>query len=259
MQTFSKVNICGIIAKEWRKEMMNWLAEQYKQNLGEVFNFPANEASAGNYWQYIVDGQYRIQPVGVDVYWQPKMTTTMKQKLEQLRQTNALQYAAVQDSYQSWYHDETMQLYMTADITWNDKLDLSVAQLYYHSLATDNIDADWQPWQPWDAAHWQWKENELQIKWAAASYARAYCDKQREAMALFGKADNVKFSDNAYESNYQSELIERCELKSSYLDGSESVEVQVKLQTTDNSYDYLTMQLDKVDGEWQVADFWLEK
>ena len=245
--------------KEWRKEMMNWLAEQYKQNLGEVFNFPANEASAGNYWQYIVDGQYRIQPVGVDVYWQPKMTTTMKQKLEQLRQTNALQYATVQDSYQSWYHDETMQLYMTADITWNDKLDLSAAQLYYHSLATDNIDADWQPWQPWDAAHWQWKENELQIKWAAASYARAYCDKQREAMALFGKADNVRFSDNAYELNYQSELIKRCELKSSYLDGSESVEVQVKLQTTDNSYDYLTMQLAKVDGEWQVAGAWLEK
>ncbi len=239
--------------KEWEDESLNWLLKQHRQNLGDAIDFPFTFGTNIYLMQLENNGVYEIYPK-VSIKWRPILTETMEQKLKQLRLTDAKQEDIVRRNYQGMYTD-FIDARIVADIGWDNKLDLSDAQLYYCEIYEDGREY----YQPWDAAHWQWKENELQIKWAAANYARAYCDKQREAMALFGKADNVRFSDNAYESNYQSELIERCELKSSYLDGSEPVEVQLKLQTTDNSYDYLTMQLAKVDGEWQVAGAWLEK
>lgn len=74
-------------------------------------------------------------------------------------------------------------------------------------------------WKLWDEERWQWEKNRMQIEWTAASYARAYCEKQREAMSLFGVVDGIVFSEQTYRYVYNSVLMDKCKIATTNLDG----------------------------------------
>ena len=219
--------------------------------MGDVIEFPLDIESTEYSFQWNKDGQYILAYPSDRFYWRPKLTTQMEEKLERLRQIDAEQYEVVYRSYQGTFLKRFSSC-IVADIAGKDKLKLSTAQLYDYDDASST-------WKLWDEERWQWEKNRMQIEWTAASYARAYCEKQREAMSLFGVVDGIVFSEQTYRYVYNSVLMDHCKIATTNLDGSELVALQVALTTEDDSVDYLTMQLEKVNDEWQVTGAWLEK
>ncbi len=235
----------------WQNELENWAVDQYRKNMGDVIEFPLDIEAKEYNFQWKKDGQYILAYPSDRFYWRPKLTTQMEQKLERLRQIDAQQYEVVYRSYQGTFL-KRFSSYIVADIAGKNKLDLSTAQLYYYDETNS-------AWKPWDGERWQWEKNRMQIEWTAASYARAYCEKQREAMSLFGVVDGIVFSEQTYRYVYNSVLMDHCKIATTNLDGSELVALQVELTAEDDSVDYLTMELEKVNDEWQVTDARLEK
>ena len=249
-----------------QNDLLSWLAKQYRENMKDIVNFPEhietfegmeyivplNIEREGYSAQAYIDNQYILYPASVSMYWKPKMTENMKQKLEQLEQIDEEQAEVVRRSYQGLYEDYT-GFRMIANVKGNNKLDLSDVQLQYCIREKDGS----ATWKPLD---WQWKQEQMKIKWVATSYARAYCYKQREAMALFGEADDIEFThpDYKYKGTYQSELLRDCLFLTDNLEGTKPVKVQIMLQTIESESRYLNLTLKKNDGEWFVTDVALD-
>ena len=102
--------------------------------------------------------------------------------------------------------------------------------------------------------------------YAAEVFVSGYLVNDRDAMAHFYKGDTIDFPHYYYSTRYeewyptlQADMMRQYGWFGNNFDEQSKITLTAELQTTDNSYDYLTMQLDRVDGEWQVTGAWLEK
>lgn len=234
---------------EFRSQALDWLKKQYEQKLGQAFTFSSVVLVSEVDIQTYKDKQYTLEAPYMWLEWRPNITERKQKQLEYLQQIDEVQYKTVADTYAQLYFDYFNAAQIQAAVKWNGKLDLANAQLFYQHNGE---------WKFWKQTHWEQKEEELQIKWTAASFANAYGRKYRDAMALFGNEQLLSFPDYGYRVD-QAELLRACKIKSELLDGQTPVKVQQGVSTDYDGQQYLDLTLEKIENEWQVTDAVIEK
>ncbi len=235
--------------EEQQQQVFAWIEQQYADQMGEKFQIskvvPGRKIDTA---QQVVDNRYQIVLADCVVNWQPKLTAQQQEKLDKLKQTNLQNYQTVTDFAQLTYVD-VGYIQVDADIMEDGTLDFTNAEIYpdFTVWGANAVALDW------DIERERW-----QMLWTAAGYANGYVEKQKDAMAFFGTTKGIVFPEYDYYAT-AAYLLKNCDERSEKWDGKTPFEMQIELPTQDDSNDYLTMQLDRVNGEWQVTGAWLEK
>ncbi len=241
-------------SKEQGEQALAWLNDKYMQNMGNDYQFTiktterlgAGSQSVGTSQYTNLDKRFQLYTEYM-IMWQPKLTEKQQQRLTDLKVKNEESYQTIADFAKLSYADSNFMT-IEAGVNEDDTLDFTDAKIYVRA-AKDNTTRGLD----FDMERERW-----QMVWTAAGYANSYVEKQKDAMAFFGTTENMSFPEYEYYAT-PAYLLKNCDECSERWGGKAPFELQIALPLKDDSVDYLTMQLEKVNDEWQVTDAQLEK